>query len=42
MRALGFQPKVEELKAMIAEIDKNGNGVIDFPEFLNLMTQRIS
>jgi len=28
MRALGFEPKREEIKKMIAEVDSNGTGVI--------------
>ena len=32
--ALGFEPKKEEVKKMIADIDKDGNGTIDFEEFL--------
>ena len=27
MRALGFEPKKEEIKKMIAEIDKEGTGM---------------
>ena len=27
MRALGFEPKKEEIKKMIAEIDKDGTGM---------------
>lgn len=27
MRALGFEPKKEEIKKMIADIDKEGTGV---------------
>ena len=34
MRALGFEPKKEEIKKMIADIDKEGSGTIDFDEFL--------
>lgn len=41
MRALGFEPKKEEIKAMIAAIDKDGSGVIDFNEFLELMTGKM-
>ena len=29
MRALGFEPKKEEIKKMIADIDKDGSGTID-------------
>lgn len=32
MRALGFEPKKEEIKKMIADIDKDGSGTIDFEE----------
>lgn len=34
MRALGFEPKKEEIKQMISDIDKDGSGTIDFEEFL--------
>jgi Ca2+-binding EF-hand superfamily protein len=34
MRALGFEPKKEEIRKMIADIDKDGTGTIDFEEFL--------
>ncbi len=42
MRALGFEPKKEEIKKMIADIDKEGAGTIDFNDFLNLMSQKMS
>ena len=42
MRALGFEPKKEELKKMISDIDKDGSGQIDFAEFLDMMTQKMS
>ena len=38
MRALGFEPKKEEVKKMIAEVDKEGTGTIEFQDFLELMT----
>ena len=38
MRALGFEPKKEEIKKMITEIDKTGTGVIEYQDFLELMT----
>lgn len=41
MRALGFEPKKEEIKKMIADIDKEGSGVIDFNDFLSMMTQKM-
>ncbi|KAJ3160909.1 hypothetical protein HDU86_008271 [Geranomyces michiganensis] len=42
MRALGFEPKKEELKKMVAEVDRTGSGVIDFNDFLELMTGKMS
>ena len=30
MRALCFEPKKEEIKKMIAEVDREGRGVIEF------------
>jgi hypothetical protein len=41
MRALGFEPKKEEIKKMISDIDKDGNGTIDFQEFLEMMTSKM-
>ncbi len=41
MRALGFEPKKEEIKKMIADIDKEGSGVISFNDFLSMMTQKM-
>merc|ERR1712094_115923 len=40
MRALGFEVKNEELKKMVTDIDNDGNGTIEFVEFLQLMTAR--
>ncbi|KAI8820521.1 centrin-1 [Fimicolochytrium jonesii] len=42
MRALGFEPKKEELKRMIGEVDRTGSGVIDFNDFLGLMSVKMS
>lgn len=42
MRALGFEPKKEEIKKMIADIDKEGSGTIDFDDFLSIMTLKMS
>jgi Ca2+-binding EF-hand superfamily protein len=41
MRALGFEPKKEEIKKMISDIDKDGSGSIDFSEFLEMMTSKM-
>ena len=42
MRALGFEPKKDEVKKMIAECDRDQSGVIEFPEFLEMMTQKMA
>jgi Ca2+-binding EF-hand superfamily protein len=42
MRALGFEPKKEEIKKMISDIDKDGSGTIDYQEFLEMMTTKMS
>ena len=42
MRALGFEPKKEEIRKMIADVDKDGSGVIDFTEFLDMMTVKMA
>eukprot|EP00955_Chlamydomonas_euryale_P029054 306381-Chlamydomonas_euryale.AAC.4 len=39
MRSLGQNPTEAELQDMINEVDADGNGTIDFPEFLTLMAQ---
>lgn len=41
MRALGFEPKKEEIKKMIQEVDRDGSGSIDYNEFLQMMTQKM-
>ncbi|PIK36410.1 putative caltractin [Apostichopus japonicus] len=42
MRALGFEPKKEEIKKMIQDVDREGSGTIDFNDFLTLMTSKMS
>ena len=41
MRALGFEPKKEEIKKMISDMNKDGSGTIDFNDFLLMMTQKM-
>ena len=41
MRNLGQNPSEEELKQMIREVDLNGNGTIDFKEFMCLMVKKM-
>lgn len=42
IRALGFEPKKEEIKRMIAEVDKDASGRITYADFLHLMSQKMS
>jgi calmodulin len=41
MRSLGQNPSEDELEEMINEVDADGNGSIDFSEFLGLMSRQI-
>ena len=40
MRSLNQDPSEQELHEMIAEVDIDGNGKIDFEEFVSLMNRR--
>jgi Ca2+-binding EF-hand superfamily protein len=41
MRSLGQNPTEAELQDMINEVDADGNGTIDFPEFLSMMARKM-
>ncbi|CAH9095491.1 unnamed protein product [Cuscuta epithymum] len=41
IRSLDHNPSKEELQDMIDEVDTNGNGTIEFSEFINLMAKKI-
>ena len=41
MRSLGQNPTEAELQDMINEVDQDGSGTIDFPEFLTLMARKM-
>jgi calmodulin len=41
MRSLGQNPTESELQDMINEIDVDGNGTIDFEEFINMMAKKM-
>ncbi|KAL6961490.1 putative calcium-binding protein cml13, partial [Sarracenia purpurea var. burkii] len=41
MRALGFEMTDEQINQMIADVDKDGSGAIDFDEFVHMMTAKI-
>merc|ERR1711997_111608 len=38
MRALGQNPSEAEIQDMVNQVDKDGTGMIDFPEFLSMMS----
>ena len=40
--ALGFEPKKEEVKKMIADVDTDGSGTIGFDDFLGMMTAKMA
>ncbi|GLH02218.1 hypothetical protein R5R35_006874 [Gryllus longicercus] len=42
MRALGFEPKKEEIKRMVAEIDKDNTGILTFDDFCKLMSEKMA
>ncbi|KAH3847978.1 calmodulin-like isoform X2 [Dreissena polymorpha] len=42
MRSLGQNPTEAELQDMVNEVDADGNGTIDFPEFLTMMSRKLN
>ncbi len=42
MRSLGQNLTEKEIRDIIKEVDEDGNGTIEFTEFLNLITKRMS
>uniref|UniRef100_A0A8C6WB12 Centrin 4 n=1 Tax=Nannospalax galili TaxID=1026970 RepID=A0A8C6WB12_NANGA len=41
MRALGFDPKTDEVKQLISEMDKEGTGNICFEDFFAIMSVKV-
>ena len=41
IRSLDQNPSEEELQDMISEVDADGNGTIEFAEFLNLIAKKM-
>merc|ERR1712137_1031177 len=41
MRALGFEPKQEEIDKMVRDVDDDGSGSVDYPEFLEMMAHKL-
>jgi Ca2+-binding EF-hand superfamily protein len=42
MTSLGFESKNGRIFQMLADLDADGSGAIDFGEWLNLMTKRVN
>ena len=42
MRRIGERPTDKELRDMVAEVDEDKSGTIEFDEFLTIMANRIS
>jgi len=42
MRALGFEPSKAEVEHMIAAVDTDASGSLDFSEFLEVVTRKIN
>ncbi|CAN8328227.1 unnamed protein product [Cochlearia groenlandica] len=40
MRSLGFEMNDQQINELMAEVDKNQSGAIDFEEFANMMTTK--
>ena len=40
MRALGFEPRKEEIKKMVSEVDREATGRLSFDAFLGLMSSK--
>lgn len=41
MRALGFEPKKEEVRKLIQEIDQHNKGFIEKSDFMSVMSVKI-
>merc|ERR1739844_708528 len=42
MQSLGFEAKNQTIYQMVSDLDADGSGAIDFEEFLDMMTARMS
>merc|ERR1711918_147868 len=42
MKALGFEPKKEEITKMVKEMDKDGDATVDFEEFCIMLAEKMN
>lgn len=42
MNSLGYSPSEDDISSVISKVDKDGNGSVDFDEFLTMMQRRRS
>merc|ERR1719479_304770 len=42
MRALGFEPRKEEIKKMVSEVDKDNSGRLSLDAFMQLMANKMA
>merc|ERR1711898_74210 len=42
MKALGFEPKKEEVAKMVKEMDKDGDATVDFEEFCIMLAEKMN
>eukprot|EP01013_Petalomonas_cantuscygni_P038745 TRINITY_DN69972_c0_g1_i1.p1 TRINITY_DN69972_c0_g1~~TRINITY_DN69972_c0_g1_i1.p1 ORF type:complete len:216 (+),score=38.48 TRINITY_DN69972_c0_g1_i1:114-761(+) len=42
LRALGFEPRRDELRKWVADVDRDGTGTLDFNEFLEVLVTKMS
>merc|ERR1712200_196362 len=42
MRALGFEPRKEEIKKMVSEVDKGNSGRLSLDAFMQLMASKMA
>ena len=42
MRALGFEPRKEEIKKLVSDADKDNSGKINLDAFLHIMASKMS
>jgi len=41
MKALGFEPKKEEISKMVKDMDKDGDATVDFEEFCIMLAEKM-